>query len=230
MGGTGTGGTGPGTGPGCVPGAAGMVRTGTCPFAPFCLSLSSIVGRTSCLRTNGVALSGCASSAYANTSSSSEPMSSLRSMRAAATACTAYSFSRMSRFVSSNSSLSILSASTRTGSGKPPRAFPGATSKVEPIPRRSTYVSAHLRDRLLQPKEAHVSRVEPILIGELVAAVFVRNDEGLVDDRLDMDGRPPHGVLGHHGDVTSLVVRLLVEVVLDDVLPAFTVRRIHDER
>ena len=90
-------------------------------------------------------------------------------------------------------------------------------------------VRAHLRDRLLESKEPHIGRREPVLVAELVPPVFVGDDERFVDDRSDVDRGPTDRVLRHHVDVAGLVVRFLAEVVLKDVLSAFAIRRMHDK-
>ena len=95
---------------------------------------------------------------------------------------------------------------------------------------RAFVFRAHLVNGLLQTDEAHIRGREPVLVTQLVASVLMRHDQRLVDDRLDVDRGPSDRVLGHHVDVRRFVVRLLSEVVLEDVLPSLAVRRVDDQR
>ena len=90
-------------------------------------------------------------------------------------------------------------------------------------------VRGHAEDRLLDAEEARVARGEPVLVGEVLAAGIVRDDERLVDDGLDVDRRPADGVGDHQLDRDLRLVRLEAQVVLDDVPPAFAVWLVHHQ-
>src|SRR5688500_8795066 len=94
---------------------------------------------------------------------------------------------------------------------------------------RASVVRGHAEDRLLEAGEPRVTRGEPVLVRKELTPLVVRDDERLVDDGLEIDRSPADGVRDHEVDRDLRVMRLEAQVVLEDVLTAFSIGLVDHE-